>query len=152
MPVRRTTSRAGSGKVRVLFLCTGNSARSQMAEGLLRHLGGERVEARSAGTEPRGVHPYAVRAMAEVGIEISHHASKSVEGFVGQRFDWVITVCDQAREACPVFPGARTLHWSIPDPTAAGGTEEEVLAAFRRVREELRRRIREFLDGSEAKE
>lgn len=123
-----------------------------MAEGLLRHLGGGRVEVASAGTEPRGVHPYAVQVMAEVGIDLSHHTSKSVEGFVGQRFDWVITVCDRVRERCPVFPGARTLHWSIPDPAAAEGSEEEILAAFRAVREALRRRVRRFLDEVEAME
>lgn len=132
-------------------MCTGNSARSQMAEGLLRHLGGGRVEVTSAGTEPRGVHPYAVQVMAEVGIDLSHHTSKSVEGFVGQDFDWVITVCDRARERCPVFPGARILHWSVPDPSEVRGSEE-ALAAFRAVREELRWRIQEFLDGLEATE
>ncbi|MDR5708664.1 MAG: arsenate reductase ArsC [Armatimonadota bacterium] len=133
--------------MRVLFLCTGNSARSQMAEGWLRHLSRGMVEVWSAGTEPRGLHPMAVQAMAEVGIDISGHASKSVEGFAGQSFDWVITVCDRARESCPVFPGVRTLHWSIPDPAAVPGTEEEALAAFRAVREELRWRILRFLDG-----
>ena len=127
---------------RVLFVCTHNSARSQMAEGLLRHLLGDRYEAASAGTEPGGVRPLAVAAMAELGIDISGQRSKSIDQFLSDRFDYVITVCDQARESCPVFPNAaRQLHWSLPDPSQAEGDEQERLRAFRAVRDELRRRI-----------
>lgn len=140
----------GGMKPKVLFLCTGNSARSQMAEGLLRHLGGGRFEAASAGTRPAGLNPLAVRAMSEIGIDISHHRSKSVEEFAGHGIDWLITVCDAAREACPVFPGARsTLHWSIDDPAAAQGSEEERLAVFRRARDEIAGRLRAFLREGE---
>ncbi|MCM8749571.1 arsenate reductase ArsC [Thermomicrobiaceae bacterium CFH 74404] len=127
-----------SAPVRVLFLCTHNAARSQMAEALLRWLAGGRVEAYSAGTEPSRVHPLAVQAMAELGVDISGAESKPVHRFLGQRFDWVITVCDQAAEACPVFPGAaRRLHWSLPDPSAASGSEEERLHQFRAFRDRL---------------
>lgn len=133
---------------RVLFLCTHNSARSQMAEGLLRSLGGERFEAHSAGTEATAVRPLAVKAMAELGIDISAQRSKTLDPYVEQRFDAVITVCDEANEACPVFPNAeRRLHWSLPDPSQASGTEEERLAVFRSVRDELRRRIERDLLG-----
>jgi len=131
---------------RVLFLCTHNSARSQMAEGLLRHLGGDRVEVASAGTEARGVNPLAVRAMAEIGVDLRGHASKTLDRFVGERWDDVITVCDSANESCPVFPGAsRRLHWSFDDPSAATGSEEQRLAVFRRVRDEIRARIETWL-------
>lgn len=134
-------------KRRVLFLCTHNSARSQMAEGLLRHLGGDRFEAYSAGTEATFVRPLAIRAMAELGIDISGQQSKTVERFLDEPFDLVITVCDQANERCPVFFGARERrHWSLPDPAQATGTEEEQLAAYRAVRDALRERIeRELL-------
>jgi arsenate reductase len=136
--------------IRVLFVCTHNSARSQMAEGLLRRFGGVRFEASSAGTEPGRLHPLAVAAMAEAGIDISGHLSKSVESLRGQAFDCVITVCDQAKESCPVFPGARSqLHWSLPDPGAATGSEQERLDAFRRVRDLLRTRIDQFMTGAE---
>lgn len=119
-----------------------------MAEGLLRSLGGDRFEAHSAGTEATAVRPLAIRALSEVGIDISRHRSKTLDRYVGEPFDLVITVCDEAREACPVFPGAREqLHWSLPDPSAATGTEDERFAVFRRVRDELRRRIEsEILD------
>jgi arsenate reductase (thioredoxin) len=131
---------------RVLFLCTHNSARSQMAEGLLRHLGGGSVDVASAGTEARGVHPMAVRVMAEIGIDLRGHASKTLDRFVGKPWDDVITVCDHANESCPIFPGAtRRLHWSIDDPSAATGSEEQRLAAFRRVRDEIRARIETWL-------
>jgi arsenate reductase len=127
---------------RVLFLCTHNSARSQMAEGLLRHLGGDAFEVHSAGTEATRVRPLAVRAMAELGIDISAHASKTLDRYLGQPFDLVITVCDEANEACPVFPGARERrHWSFPDPSRATGTEEEQLAVYRAVRDAIRARI-----------
>ncbi|ABG05789.1 protein tyrosine phosphatase [Rubrobacter xylanophilus DSM 9941] len=137
-----------SGRTRVLFLCTHNSARSQMAEGLLRHLGGDRFEAHSAGTEATGVRPEAVRAMAEIGVDISSQESKTLHRYLGEAFDYVITVCDAANEACPAFPGAgRRLHWSFEDPSAASGPEEERLAAFRRVRDGIGERIRRELLG-----
>jgi arsenate reductase (thioredoxin) len=132
---------------RVLFLCTHNSARSQMAEGLLRHLASGRVEAHSAGTEATAVRPLAIRAMAELGVDISGQTSKTLERYLGEPFDAVITVCDDANESCPVFPGARErLHWSLPDPSKATGSEGERLAVYRRVRDELRGHIeRELL-------
>jgi arsenate reductase len=123
---------------RVLILCTGNSARSQMAEGLLRTLGQGTLDVFSAGTRPGIVRPEAVAVMAERGIDISGHRSKHVDEFAGQRFDYVITVCDSANESCPVFPGApRRIHWSFPDPAAVEGSEAERLAAFRSVRDDL---------------
>jgi arsenate reductase len=129
-------------RTRVLFLCTHNSARSQMAEGLLRHLAGDRFEAHSAGTEATRVRPLAVRAMAEIGVDVSGQESKTLDRYVKEPFDHVITVCDDANEACPVFPGAKSrLHWSLRDPSRADGTEEERLAVFRMVRDEIRRRI-----------
>ena len=124
--------------IRVLFLCTGNSCRSQMAEGLLRWLGGSVVEAVSAGLEPKPVHPDAVRVMRELGLDISRQKSKSIDTLLNQRFDYVITLCDSARETCPVFPGAsRSIHWSLPDPAAAAGSEAERLQVFRSVRDQL---------------
>jgi len=135
-----------SDKRRVLILCTGNSARSQMAEGLLRHMGNERFEVWSAGTHPSHLNPLAVRAMRELGVDISAHRSKSVDEFHGQEFDYVITVCDQAKENFPVFPGrTERIHWSFDDPAAAEGSEMERLAVFRRVRDEIRERLKEFL-------
>ena len=134
-------------KQRVLFLCTHNSARSQMAEGLLRHLGGDRFEAFSAGTEATCVRPLAVRTMRELGIDISSQESKALDRYVDQAFDKVITVCDQANEACPIFFGARELlHWSFPDPSRTTGAEEQQLAIYREVRDGIRGRIeRELL-------
>jgi arsenate reductase len=130
---------------RVLILCTGNSARSQMAEGLLRHDAGERFEVESAGTKPSAVRPEAIAAMRELGIDIGSHRSKSVEEFDGQHFDYVITVCDSARESCPVFFGtAARLHQSFDDPAALNGSEDERLALFRRVRDELRTYLTDF--------
>ncbi|MGD0013736.1 MAG: arsenate reductase ArsC [Bryobacteraceae bacterium] len=130
---------------RVLFLCTGNSARSQMAEGLLRHLGGGQFDVRSAGIRPTSVREEAIRAMAEIGIDISAQTSKSVEEFTSRAFDYVITVCDSARQSCPLFPGAvRMLHWSIEDPAAVEGGADLRLAAFRAARDELRHRIQAF--------
>jgi arsenate reductase (thioredoxin) len=139
-----------SSKQRVLFICTHNSARSQMAEGLLRHFGGERFEVESAGTEETQVRPLAIRAMKELGIDISGQSSKTLERFVDEPWDYVITVCDQANESCPIFPGgAQRLHWSFDDPSAARGSEEEQLALFRRVRDEILDRIRtELLNGA----
>lgn len=134
-------------KVRVLILCTGNSARSQMAEGWLNHLAGDRFQAFSAGSQPAGyVHLLAIRVMAEVGIDISQHRSKSMNEFLGQPFDYVITVCAPAAEACPVYPGpARRLHWPFDDPAEASGSEEERLAVFRRVRDAIRARLEAFI-------
>jgi len=127
---------------RILFLCTHNSARSQMAEGLLRHLAGDRLDAFSAGTEATHVRPLAIRAMAELGIDISGQESKTLDRYLGKPFDAVITVCDQAHEACPVFFGAtERLHWSFPDPSRATGTEDEQLAVYRAVRDAIRARI-----------
>jgi len=134
--------------MRVLFLCTHNSSRSQMAEGLLRARGGGRFEAMSAGTHPRDVHPLAIRAMREIGIDIgaaAGHRAKGLDEFAGRPIDLVVTVCDDAAEECPFFPGARRQeHWGFPDPSAATGTEEERLAAFRRVRDAIAARIDEF--------
>ena len=132
-------------KKRVLILCTGNSARSQMAEGLLRELGGVRFEVFSAGTRPSGLRAEAVEAMHEVGIDISRQRSKSVDEFAGREFDYVITVCDNAREECPVFPGkARRIHWGFDDPAAVVGDFQERLTAFRRVRDEIEARLGEW--------
>jgi arsenate reductase len=132
-----------SPKKRVLILCTGNSARSQMAEGLLRHDAGDRFEVESAGTRPSHVRIEAIAAMRELGIDISGQRSKSVDEFAGQPFDYVLTVCDNAKESCPVFPG-RTIrvHRSFEDPAEVKGSEEERLIAFRRVRDELRGYLR----------
>jgi len=130
-------------KQRVLILCTGNSARSQMAEGLLRHMAGNRFEVQSAGVAPSLVRPEAIEAMREIGIDISNHRSKSVDEFLGQSFDYVITVCDNANQQCPMFPGkAERIHWSIPDPAEVNGDEETRLAAFRSARDELRERLK----------
>lgn len=134
-----------SEPIRVLFVCTGNSARSIMAEALLRRHGGGRFEVFSAGTEPRGVNPLTLRVLGEAGIDASPVRSKSVSEFAGQRFDYVITVCDQARQACPVFPGSGlSLHWGYEDPAEATGTDEERLVVFRRVFTALGERIRQF--------
>jgi len=134
--------------VRVLILCTGNSARSQMAEGLLRHEAGAVFEVFSAGTKPTRVRPEAISVMREVGIDISGHRSKSVDEFAGQDFDYLITVCDNAKEACPVFPAkTKRIHWSIEDPAAVQGSEKETLTAFRRARDELRARLQLFAQG-----
>jgi arsenate reductase len=132
---------------RVLILCTGNSARSQMAEGLLREMGGDKFEVYSAGVNPSKVRPEAVEVMREAGIDISGHRSKSADEFVGQDFDYIITVCDNARETCPVFPGhAERIHHSFEDPPAPGVADpEETLAIFRRVRDEIRRWVSEFV-------
>jgi arsenate reductase len=133
---------------RVLFVCTGNAARSQMAEGLLRHFGGDRIEVESAGTHPSRVHPLAIEVMKELGIDISHHRSKSVDEFVRDQFDCVITVCDSAQQNCPVFPGAgERLHWSLPDPADASLDREEQVRLFRQVRDRLRRHIGEFISS-----
>lgn len=131
--------------IRVLFVCTGNSARSVMAEALLRHHGGEAFEVYSAGTEPKGVNPLTLQVLAEAGIDASFARSKSVNEFLGESFDYVVTVCDQARQSCPVFPGVHeSLHWGYEDPAAAEGTEAERLQVFRRVFIQLSERIAQF--------
>ena len=131
---------------KVLFLCTGNSARSQMAEGLLRAIAGERVEVFSAGSKPSRVNPFAIRAMRQRGIDISGQRSKHLSEYLGQPFDFVITVCDQAAETCPIFPGrAQRIHWSFPDPAAAEGNEDETLAAFEQVRDDLEAKLRAWI-------
>jgi arsenate reductase (thioredoxin) len=133
-------------KPKVLFLCTGNSARSQMAEGYLRHVAGDKFEALSAGIAPKDLNPLAVEVMKEIGIDISHHKSKDVSTFLGQSIPFVITVCDNARERCPIFPRTyKFLHWSFEDPAAAQGTREEKLSFFRRVRDQITQRIDEEL-------
>src|SRR6185369_2706610 len=132
-----------SDKKKVLVLCTGNSARSQMAEGFLRHDAGDRFAVSSAGVNPTQVRPEAIAVMGEVAIDISGHRSKSVDEFRGQKFDYVITVCDNANERCPVFPGRTTrIHWSFEDPAAVAGDEATRLAAFRKVRDEIRERLK----------
>ncbi len=134
-----------AAKKRILILCTGNSARSQMAEGLLRHDAGDRFEVESAGTKPSQVRPEAIAVMRDLGIDISGHRSKHVDEFAGQRFDYVLTVCDNARESCPIFPaGATTIHHNFEDPAALHGTEPERLAVFRRVRDEIRQYLQAF--------
>jgi arsenate reductase (thioredoxin) len=136
---------------RVLILCTANSARSQMAEGLLREIGGAKVEVYSAGSEPSRVNPYAIEAMAARGIDISSHRSKSLKEFITEPFDYVITVCDNAAESCPVFPGkAERIHWSFPDPAAVEGNHETILASFVRVRDGLEEKFREFVKTLQA--
>ena len=132
-------------KKRVLFLCTHNSARSQMAEGLLRHMAGDRFEVFIAGTEQTRVHPLAIEAMHEVGLDITAHTSKTLDTLAGQQFDYASTVCDRANESCPIFPGAtQRIHWSFDDPSAATGSDEERLSAFRRIRDEVAARLRTF--------
>lgn len=131
---------------RILVLCTGNSCRSQMAEGWIRHLSGGEVEVQSAGVLVSRVNPKAIQVMAEAGVDISQHTSKHVDSMMHRHFDWVITVCDNAKEQCPIFPGAtRTLHHAFHDPTFTVGSEEEMLADFRRVRDEIREFCVEFL-------
>jgi arsenate reductase len=133
-------------KPRVLFVCTHNASRSQMAEGFLRHLGGDAFQVNSAGTEPGALHPLAVEVMAEEEIDISGQRAKPVDGFVRQPFDYVITLCDEANETCPFFANAAArLHWSFPDPSTAGGTHEERIAVFRQVRDGVRARVEELI-------
>ena len=135
-------------KERVLFLCTHNSARSQMGEALLRQFGSDRFDAFSAGTEATHVRPLAIKAMLELGVDISGQESKALDRYLGQPFDAVITVCDDANETCPVFLGAKKrLHWSFPDPSQATGSEDEQLAVYRQVRDAIRERIERDLLG-----
>jgi arsenate reductase (thioredoxin) len=139
-------SEPSSESIRVLFVCTGNSARSVMAEALVRRYGGGDFEVHSAGTEPKGINPLTLRVLAEAGIDASWARSKSVNEFLDEKFDFVITVCDQARQICPVFPGVHeSLHWGYDDPAAVEGTDEERLAAFRRVLIGLSERINLFI-------
>jgi arsenate reductase len=128
-----------AGKERILFVCTHNSARSQMAEGLVRHMYGSNYDAFSAGTQPSVVNPYAVRAMAEIGIDISHQLSKGIDEFINDSFDYVITVCDNARETCPFFPNGKMIHKEFRDPSLIQGTEEEIETAFRQSRDEIKK-------------
>jgi len=138
-------------KRRVLFVCIHNSARSQMAEGMLRAWAGDRFEVASGGTEAGVVRPEAITVMGELGIDISSHSSKSIERFVGQPWDWLVPVCEEASEACPYVPGAKAvLRWSFDDPSAASGTPDERLAVFRRVRDELADQVRAFIAGAPA--
>ncbi|HLY26802.1 MAG TPA: arsenate reductase ArsC [Aggregatilineales bacterium] len=132
---------------RILILCTGNSARSQMAEGLLRELSAGKLDVFSAGSKPSTVNPFAIQAMRERGIDISGQRSKHLNEYLTQPFDYVITVCDEAGETCPVFPGrARRIHWSFPDPAARGGSDEMRLATFRETRDALEGRLKTWLE------
>ena len=133
-------------RTRVLFLCTHNSARSQMAEGFLRVMAGDRFEAQSAGTEKTSVNPLAIKAMAELNIDLSSHTSKVYDGLLKEHWDYLVTVCDDANERCPFVPGSvKRLHWSFEDPSRAKGSEEERLQLFRRVRDQIRQRLAEWL-------
>ena len=136
-------------KRRVLFLCTHNSARSQMAEGLLRTIAGDRFDVASAGTEQTHVRPQAAAVMGELGIDLGGHTSKTLDRFLGERWDFVITVCDSANESCPVFPAAeQRLHWSFPDPSRAAGTDAEKLAVFRQVRDAIKAKLEAWLQAA----
>ena len=136
-----------ASKKRVLFLCTGNSARSQMAEGLLRHIAGDRYDVFSAGTAPKGLHPRTVDVMKDVGIDVSRQRSKDVQELYGQKFDYVITVCDRAKQNCPVFPGSQPIHWGFDDPADADPQDQPKM--FARIRDEILQRIRLFLGAQE---
>jgi arsenate reductase len=136
---------------RVLFLCTGNSARSQMAEALLERIGGDAFGVSSAGTNPKELNPYTIRVLGELGIDWSAAESKSLQGFLDQSFEYVVTVCDHARQVCPVFPGGGTrLHWDLEDPAEATGTDEQRLAAFRATRDDLTARVTAFVQSVRA--
>lgn len=136
-------------KERVLILCTGNSARSQMAEGLMRSMGGDKFDVESAGTVASFVRPQAIAAMAEIGMDIKSHRSKCLDEFLGTSFDHIITVCDNANQTCPAFPGrAKRTHWSLEDPAEVDGTEQEKLAAFRTIRDQLIIKIKEFISSN----
>ena len=148
---RRSQEKAMTAPIRVLFVCTGNSARSQIAEALLRDFGGADFEVNSAGTEPNGVNPFTVRVLGEIDIDWSGARSKSVTEFIGQPFDYVITVCDRARQTCPVFPGNHnTMHWGLDDPAEVEGTDEQKIEAFRRTRMEIATRLRPFVELARA--
>ena len=138
---------SGTERFRILVICTGNRARSQMAHGWLKHIGGDRVEVASAGTHPKGVHPLAIRVMSEVRIDISNHTSDHVDRYVNDHFDLVLTVCDAAKESCPVFLGAqRTLHRSFEDPDAPNLSDAELTQLFRRIRDQIGDEIRQLLN------
>ena len=138
-----------TSQLKVLFLCTANSCRSQMAEGLVNHHLGPAVQAFSAGLIPSRVHPRAIQVMQEIGIDISHHRSKHLKEFEGKSFDYVITLCDEAQEACPVFPGAaRQHHFGFMDPAMTTGSEDQILAVFRKVRDEIRKEVVTWLKES----
>ena len=142
----------GARKIRVIFVCTGNSARSQMAEALLRHDAGDRFDVVSAGVSPRAVHPMTIAALASVGIDISDARSKPVGAFLGRRFDYVITLCDRARVTCPVFPGgSELLHWGLDDPTEVEGSDSVRRAAFDRTLKEISGRLHAFIPLAAAK-
>jgi arsenate reductase len=133
-------------KKRILFLCTGNSARSQIAEGFLRHMAGDKFQVYSAGVKPTQINPLAIKVMAEVGVDISEHRSKSAMEFIGQEFDYVVTVCDNAKQTCPVFPGHyEKLHWSLDDPAEAEGSEEDKLRVFRKIRDKIKDNVLTFI-------
>jgi arsenate reductase len=136
-------------KIRVLFLCTGNSARSIIGQALLNQMAGDAFEVYSAGTHPKGINPYTVRVLTPLGIDLADERSKSVSEYEGEAFDYVITVCDQAAEECPVFPGApERIHWSFVDPAAAEGTDQEKLRAFDRTVREMQTRLRTFIPAA----
>lgn len=143
---RRTRRAISAAPIRVLFVCTGNSARSQIAEAVLGRVGGAAFEVHSAGTEPKGVNPYTVRILAGAGIDWSDARSKSVDDFVGQAFDYVITVCDRARQVCPTFPAQNVLHWGLDDPAEVEGTDAAKVAAFEQTYREVMQRIRPFVE------
>jgi len=135
------------GKRRVLFICTHNAARSQMAEGLMKHMYGDYYEVFSGGTEPSVLNPYAVKTMQEIGIDISHHYAKSIDEFLDEKFDYVITVCDQAKDSCPFFPGAKNyIHKGFTDPSRFKGREDEILSQIRKVRDEIKDWIKQVFD------
>lgn len=134
---------------KVLFLCTGNSCRSQMAEGFLQYMAGDKFEVFSAGVKPTQVNPLAIKVLAEVGIDISNHRSKSAMEFIGQKFDYVITVCDNAKQTCPMFPGRyEKIHWDLEDPAGALGSDDEKLVVFRKIRNQIKKYIEKFLGFS----
>ena len=136
-------------KKKILVLCTGNSCRSQIADGYLRHFAKDRAEIYSAGVETHGVNPRAIATMLEDGIDISNHTSNNLEEYIGIDFDFIITVCDHANERCPVFPGkAKKFHHNFPDPAKATGTEEEIMGQFRQVRQQIKDYCRDFVDGN----
>ncbi len=137
---------SAGGPFDVLFVCTGNSCRSQMAEGFLRHFAPRKFRTWSAGTRPSALNPRAVQVMREAGVDISPQTSKDIRALAGRTFDCVITVCDSARQSCPVFPGAGSrLHWDLEDPAAAAGSDEERMAVFRRVRDQIEQHVRQFI-------
>jgi arsenate reductase len=138
-------------KPKVLFVCTGNSCRSQMAEGMLKHYGNGEFEVYSAGLRPSHVHPLAIKALAELDIDITNQYSKTVNEFIGQEFSYVVTVCGSAKELCPVFPGKyNALHWSIEDPASTSGTEEEMMKVFRKVRQNILEKVKHFVTTNKA--